>query len=212
MATSSNGSRLRSARLTTTAPSLAATSVAANCSAAAGSTPRATNSSISRARQARNTSAAWARRSGESVATVTARTAQPALSPDRTRTSRHRSRKKAVTSRGAVPSTRLPRVAGSAGSRAYQRGAGRCRSRGDRVAPGALRPWPAGAGWPGPKTDRTLCVTTAPYGVERDRQGRPIGRGIVDQRHSWNGQRRAIMTPSPCSSTSPSRAWTRPPG
>ena len=29
---------------------------------------------------------------------------------------------------------------------------------GDRVAPGALSPWAPGAGWPGPKSDRTLCV------------------------------------------------------
>ncbi len=103
-ATKSNGSRLCSPRLSTTAPSLAAINVAAKRAASPFEAPPATKSLASRPRQARNIAAACSCSSGESAATVTATTAQPDLNCERTRIPRQMHKKRSVTSSGRAPS------------------------------------------------------------------------------------------------------------
>ena len=66
----SNGSIDRSARLTTTAPSDAATRVAAKPAASSGPIPPSTNRSASRVRQDRKTVAACSSSSGDPAETV----------------------------------------------------------------------------------------------------------------------------------------------
>ena len=108
-ATRSNGSRLCSARLSATAPSHDAISVAANDPASAASSPPCSSSSPSRDRHARKIRAACSRSSGDSVATVTASTAQPASRSERTRTSRQMCRNHAATSSAGAPAFRSRR-------------------------------------------------------------------------------------------------------
>ena len=120
-ATTVNGSRLCSARLSTTAPSVAAIKRVANAAASRLRRPPTCSSSAKCARHPRKTFAASASRSLESVATVTARIEHPAPKFDRVSRSRHRARKCAVSDWGGRAAGALHQLGGPA-ARAGQGG------------------------------------------------------------------------------------------
>ena len=139
--TCSKGSRLRSARLGATTPSVAATTVTASWVASRGFMPPMTNSSVSRWVQVRKIAPACSSSCESPAATVTASTAQPADSCDRSRSPAHRSRKRGGPPkradrglpRGQQGRDRSPGRGRRAGARPCRRGSGDTPARGVSV-------------------------------------------------------------------------------